>query len=47
MRDPIQASVVVSISKITLISYRGTNECALSWWVLFGEQFVSVKSLSL
>lgn len=31
-RDPIQASVGVSVAKITLISYRGgDNECALSW----------------
>lgn len=31
MRDPIQASAGVSDAKITLISYRGDNECALSW----------------
>lgn len=30
-RDPVQASVGVSVAKITLISYMGDNECSLSW----------------
>lgn len=36
-RDPIQATVGVSVAKITLISYRRIMNELWAGWVIFGE----------
>lgn len=52
-REPVKASAGVSVAKITLISYMGGRgrvavmNALWAGWVIFGEQFVSVKSLAL